>query len=156
MDTAGGRVLRAVVTLAGCVGVALAQGGAAPEMPLVRLIHNSKTFQAEPGSGCWPRDEGGGIVSSVCWDKEFVVPERSIAVAPGDRLTVRVQAETPPRRLTAAVFETAGRGRIARLDLEPKLTGEFVADYPPGDYVVHLFGDWTEGNIYFAFRLKIV
>jgi hypothetical protein len=129
---------------------------AVPELPVIRLRYGEKVHDGLLGSYCWPRVEPDGSITTLCGDKPFLDPSTVILVSAGDNLGVEIEAHEPPLRLDAAIFQSAEQPLLKRIALGPHLATSFTVNLPMGRYIVHISGQWPEGDLYYAFKIEVV
>ena len=128
---------------------------AAPELPVIRLGYKGQVYDGLLGSFCWPIIEPSGQVSDLCGDAPFQETSPVIPVGAGESLAVEVEADELPLVVTAVMFGSVETLPLQEIALGPYLTGSFDIDLPAGLYIVHIFGQWLEGDLYYAFKIKV-
>ena len=126
-----------------------------PNLPVIQLRYAGKVYSGLPGSGCWPRWESDGSLGRLCWDTGFLDPLDTISVAAGDVLIAEIEAHERPVKLGALVYTSAGESPWQNITLIPDLTAPFTTNFPVGVYIIHIFGAWSEGDVYYAFKIDV-
>ena len=123
----------------------------------MRLRHAGQVHDGVKGSYCWPdsRADDGSVVA-ICVDK---LPGgglgEAISVDPGDSVTVEIEADMPPKELSAAIYEFDSGDEALLANLASGASAELPIDLPAGVYRVHLFGRWVDGDIAYEFKIEV-
>lgn len=127
-----------------------------PSLPVISVSRGGRVFDGVQASYCWPSHYDGEATVAVCADKiSFQGPFVPVAVQGGDPLTVQIEADEPPTRLSASVFKSASGPTVQRLDLEPGREAQFTVDLPGGEYYVRITGVWPAGDVGYEFMLDL-
>ena len=127
-----------------------------PPLPVISITRGERVFNGVQASYCWPSLYDGEATVAVCADKiSFQGQFVPVAAQGGDRLAVQIEADEPPTRLSADVFESASGPTLQQLDLEPGREAQFTVDLPGGEYYVRITGVWPAGDVGYEFMLDV-
>ena len=126
-----------------------------PEVPMMRIRYRGEVYDGLQGSGCWQSLNLDGSVSGLCWDVAFVDPPAVIPVTAGSTLTIEVEAHEPPETLWVQVITSVSDESPTQISLEPSLAASYSVDLPAGVYIIHIYGGWSEGSVFYTFKLEV-
>lgn len=125
------------------------------DLPVINLAYKMESYSGLEGSLCWPIIEPSGDTSNLCADTGFLDPSNVISISVGEKLTVEIDAHKEPISLTAIIYKSANEPEIKSIKLNPSLLSEFRVGLPIGQYIIHIQGVWLEGDVLYAFKIKI-
>ena len=135
----------------------------APEFvppPRARLASGAGEVEAPAGTSTWGRPPGPIVHAD---DFGLVDPnQRVLAVRRGEELTLRYVSPGGPSAVRLVRFDLArspdgprlGRER-QELALPAANPVRFVADFPPGEWVLRVSSRWPEGETTHSFRVRV-
>lgn len=124
-------------------------------LPFMKLRYKDTLYDGEIGSSCWVGTESSGETGTLCADYAFVNPSNVIPILANDKITIEIDAHENPITLTALIYSSTNKSLTESFKLEPSLSSGFIVDLPTGEYIIHTAGVWSEGDIYFGFKIKV-
>ena len=135
------------------------------KMPMIGVSYEGLVSYGVRGSFCWPRPATSEGTVVMCADVVpwFGLDEPSITVLQGGSLTITVEADSPPTRVSVSVFEEGkqpprfqGSPAIEeQLRLGPDSTVELQLNLDPGDYYMSVQGFWPAGDLGHQFKILV-
>ena len=116
-------------------------------MPSMAIETGGKLYPGARVSYCWPAEASGAGVMEVCADTiDWTNIESETPVGQARELTVHIDAEEPPTKVTAYLFADPSGPVIEMIELEPASNTNLPLDLPPGNMLLRISGFWPEGQ----------
>ena len=137
-----------------------------PNLPVISISYNGLLSYGIRGSFCWPQSAATKGTVMTCADRVqwLGLDEPSMSVSRGGILTITVQADSAPTRVSVSIFEEGKQpprfqGAAAvqeQLKLGPESRAELPLDLAPGIYYMSVRGYWPAGDLGHQFKVLIV
>ena len=134
-------------------------------MPLISISYEGLLSYGIRGSFCWPQYATTEGVVELCADAVpwLGLDEPSMSVSQGGSLTITVQAESAPTRVSVSIFEEGKqpprvKGAAAvqeQLRLGPDSRAQLPLDLAPGTYYMSVHGYWPAGDLGHQFKIHV-